>query len=284
MPWRRCLPFLPGMSALVHTATVALVPPESAWAELQAARRSLKDKGLYRWPPHVNLLYPFVPPERFIEAVDALGPVLQAQRPFEVTLDRLGIFGGARRGVLYVTPSAREDVERLRQLQDAMQRALPECDHQQRDGVFTPHLTLAHFPSAAAAEEARESLGALRATFVVDACVHLMRREGGAGQFERVSTLPLGRAPRVDGALLNGRWAGARPFDAMPAVEEDWIREARQAEKRRRGRAAGRGSRRRRRTPAERAAIDARTPEDIAAIRAARAAKRLAAAESPDPT
>ena len=60
----------------------------------------------------------------------------------------------------------------------------------------------------------------------------------------------------------------------MPTAEEEWMRIARRdAYKRGSGR---RGSRRRRprRSPEERAAVLARTPEDIAEIRAQRAAKR----------
>eukprot|EP00961_Rhodomonas_salina_P236992 3203347-Rhodomonas_salina.1 len=55
----------------VHHTTVALIPPDEAWSSIQAAwstqelRAELKDKGLYRWPPHINLLYPFVPERRF---------------------------------------------------------------------------------------------------------------------------------------------------------------------------------------------------------------------------
>ena len=189
---------------LMHTATIALVPPEAAWHDLQSARRQLRDKGLYRWPPHINLLYPLVPPAHFAEAVDAVAPVLRDFDPFSVTLDSLGVFGGRARGVLYVGPRA-DDVEKLRALQDALQRALPACHHQQRDGVFTPHLTLSHFPSADAAEAAKEALAGLSVTFDCDDAVYLMRREGGAGQFERVASLPLGRAHRVDGALVAGR-------------------------------------------------------------------------------
>ena len=149
---------------LVHTATIALVPPEAAWHDLQSARRQLRDKGLYRWPPHINLLYPLVPPAHFAEAVDAVAPVLRDFEPFSVTLDSLGVFGGRARGVLYVGPRA-DDVEKLRALQDALQRALPACHHQQRDGVFTPHLTLSHFPSADAAEAAKEALAGLSGPF-----------------------------------------------------------------------------------------------------------------------
>jgi 2'-5' RNA ligase superfamily len=43
-----------------HASTVALVPPEASWERIQRARYELQDKGLYRWPPHCNLLYPFV--------------------------------------------------------------------------------------------------------------------------------------------------------------------------------------------------------------------------------
>ena len=62
----------------VYTSTVALVPPEEAWLPIQQARESLRDKGLYRWPPHINLLYPFVPEEHFAQAADALAPAAAA--------------------------------------------------------------------------------------------------------------------------------------------------------------------------------------------------------------
>ena len=46
---------LPGGQALRHWASVALVPPAAAWGRLQAARLGLRDPGLWRWPPHVNV-------------------------------------------------------------------------------------------------------------------------------------------------------------------------------------------------------------------------------------
>jgi len=46
-----------------HAYTVCMVPPSDAieaWDAITRARTQLRDPGLYRWPPHVNLLYPFV--------------------------------------------------------------------------------------------------------------------------------------------------------------------------------------------------------------------------------
>ena len=120
----------------VYTSTVALVPPEQAWLPIQQARESLRDKGLYRWPPHINLLYPFVPEEHFAQAADALAPAAAATPPFELTLDTFGVFGGRHRGVLYVCPGAREQLAALRDLQAALQAAIPHCDDQQRHGVL----------------------------------------------------------------------------------------------------------------------------------------------------
>jgi hypothetical protein len=45
------------------TLTICIVPPPSAnevWEQITRARTQLKDPGLFRWPPHVNLLYPFI--------------------------------------------------------------------------------------------------------------------------------------------------------------------------------------------------------------------------------
>ena len=56
------VPFKPLMA---HETSVALVPPDSAWPPIQDARMLVQDKGLWRWPPHANLLYPFVAPAEF---------------------------------------------------------------------------------------------------------------------------------------------------------------------------------------------------------------------------
>ena len=255
-----------------HTSTVALVPPEAVWPSIQTVRRALRDKGLYRWPPHINLLYPFIAPQDFADAVAVLSPRLAAIAPLTITLDTLECFGGRHRGVLYATCSSADEIGRLRELQAALQAALPSCDDQQRGGVFTPHMTLSHFASRSEAEAAKAALEWSPVSFACDESVHLMRRVGGSGQFERAATLRIGseRPPTL--------FDPPRRFESMPSEEEGWVRLARKEAFRRggggRGRAKGGRSRRPRRSPEERAAILARTPEEIAEIRRERAAKR----------
>jgi 2'-5' RNA ligase superfamily len=46
-----------------HHLSVCMVPPESStdvWEAITKCRIQFKDPGLYRWPPHANLLYPFI--------------------------------------------------------------------------------------------------------------------------------------------------------------------------------------------------------------------------------
>ena len=222
---------------------------------LQAAREQMNDTGIYRWPPHINMVYPFLPPSAFGEAVAVLTPAVAALEPFNVTLDSLGTFGGRHRGVLYAHPSDPAQLESLRALQAALQAQLPFLDDQQRRGVYTPHLTLAHFPSRDAAEAARDEqlLEWEPVTFGVAAnAVHLLCRDGGGGQFRRAATLPL-RGSRETRARhrwhllvriarrlafrartappLPAVWDPPRRFESMPEVEATWIREAREAKR-----------------------------------------------------
>ena len=140
---------------------------------------------------------------------------------------------------------------------------------------FVPHFTLAHFDSLSAAEAAGDALTFEPVEFDVDA-VHLLEREGHQGQFEVVEKVPLGCAPLW---RLRRLFRRKRRFVGMPAEPPDWVADAMAERSSRRFR--GRGKRRRkRRSAAERAEIAARTPEDIAAIRAERRAKRLAKEEA----
>lgn len=208
-----------------HKSTVALIPPEEAWPSIQAVRYELYDKGLYRWPPHINLLYPFVHTDFFPEAIQALVHSTRACEPFELTLDSLGVFGGRARGVLYCQPSSTAQLHALRDLQATLQSAVPHCSEQQRNGVYTPHLTLSHFPSRAAAEAARDVLAPSwnPVSFSCERAVHVLRRLGDGGQFERAFTLQLG----VGTGAVTEVMDPPQRFAAMPEHEADWVRQAR---------------------------------------------------------
>lgn len=270
---------LPAKLEKVHHSSVALIPPDWCWGPIQAARLDLRDKGLYRWPPHINLLYPFAPPGHPMElALAALAPAAAAAAPFDLRLDALGTFGGRSRGVLWAAPSDPAQLSALIALQSALQAAAPMFDDQQRVGGagFVPHMTLAHFGSLDEAEAARAQLEPTwqGPCFRVEApaAVHLIWRDGGSGQFKRAASLEVGVASAAPPPLLEPPAA----FALMPQEEWEWVRAARRTGKKKTmwGRPAGRRSPRR--SAEERAAIAARTPEDIERIRAERAARKSA--------
>ena len=64
---------------------------------------------------------PFLPPQAFSEAVQLLAPAAASVKPFEVTLDALGVFGGKRRGVLYAYSSDPGQTRALIELQATLQ-------------------------------------------------------------------------------------------------------------------------------------------------------------------
>jgi hypothetical protein len=51
---------------------VVLIPPQELWEPIQAIRR-VHDLHVERWMPHVTLLFPFAPAERFAQAEPDLG-------------------------------------------------------------------------------------------------------------------------------------------------------------------------------------------------------------------
>lgn len=126
----------------VYSALVILLPPCLAPAVQKF--RSQHDRSYASWPPHINLLYPFLPATDFGHAVTILYEALVGIEPFLLKLDTVSHFQHRHSATIFLKAS---DASLVKRVQAAAERLFPHCnDLSQRgeaDGEgFNPHLTL----------------------------------------------------------------------------------------------------------------------------------------------
>lgn len=141
------------LPATVRTA-LAWLPPEELWPAVQEVRRR-HDPQIDRWPPHVNILFGFVPESAFEEAMPLLAAAAREVAPFPAVIDGLRTFRHQQDLTLWLDPAA-GGAEPWTALHAAVQRRFPRCVG--RAEGFTPHLTVGR-----AAEVPPVRLAALKA-------------------------------------------------------------------------------------------------------------------------
>jgi 2'-5' RNA ligase/endonuclease/exonuclease/phosphatase family metal-dependent hydrolase len=126
-------------AASTETA-LCLIPPREVWEPLDRFR-SLYDKAYGKWPPHINLVYPFVQPERIDEAVRLLGGLdlrFLEEDTLPVALEQADCFVHKHSSSIHIRPASQGKGHHLKAVANAIRGALGWDS----DDGFLPHLTL----------------------------------------------------------------------------------------------------------------------------------------------
>lgn len=199
---------------LSHKSALVLLPPAAITAPIQAVRR-IHDKHFARWPPHINLVYPFLASpsdgQLATNGESSLARHLKGDirsriqravkeiQPFHMTLSAENpqlFVHGKKSKTMWLAPSS----DTVKQLQAALQMEFAECDADRRP--FVPHLSLGQVRTDA--EEERMRIHVDEATmdhfsklivdelnWIVDT-VYVIEREGYKTPFKIIDAINLG--------------------------------------------------------------------------------------------
>jgi poly(A) polymerase len=196
----------------VHTSALCWIPPEGDGYEAIQSIRRMHDRQIKRWPPHINLLYPFVPSEDFEDAAEKLADALKGIEAFDVSLEEIDHFSHGRRScTAWLRPS---ETHEFVALQAACQAAFPHCDDQSKRGAFVPHLSVGQCKDRAAVRALTSAVAWRPVTFHCGE-VCLISRQGQDDPFEMHWRVRLGTGSFAPGP---GGSAAAKDEDAAAAA------------------------------------------------------------------
>ncbi|KAK6819686.1 hypothetical protein PG987_016169 [Apiospora arundinis] len=137
-------PELATSSAGVHDTALCIIPPRQFWPSLDSLR-SLYDKAHGRWPPHINLVYPFVKADALPRTATQIADRLRSRTPglenqtLPISLDAADVFVHRRDNTIFIHDS---DKERRGRLSDVRAAILDSLGRDSNPASYQMHLTI----------------------------------------------------------------------------------------------------------------------------------------------
>ena len=135
------------MNELSYKTALVFIPPSKLWEPIQNIRKEY-DENFRRWMPHITLIYPFLPVEKFPSIYEKLSVICQKQKPFSIHFDKFGFFSQRKRNVVWFAPSLRKP---FIDLQHLLVESMPQLSQKKKE--FCPHMTMAHISQKEKTEE-----------------------------------------------------------------------------------------------------------------------------------
>lgn len=174
-----------------YETALCIVPPQDQCCEIDKLR-SLYDKAYEKWPPHINLVYPFVAPEHLVQVKELLQSHLRTAfsdvNPMRAALAGAGIFKHKKDTTIFLQDVNEKESNILSSIRSTVLEALG-----QKDSPQTFHLTVgqAQDSSVAARQFLVDKVNLLpEFHFDIDALVILVREKTG-GKADVVSQMRL---------------------------------------------------------------------------------------------
>ena len=124
------------LSVTSRDTALCMIPPRSQWTKVDHLR-SLYDRAYGKWPPHVNLIFPFVQVDALPRAAAAVQSAVaqRGPKPFDVRLDSAGVFQHRNDNTIYLHDDNDSEIKDLRA---AVMLALGQLN----EGEYRMHMTI----------------------------------------------------------------------------------------------------------------------------------------------
>ncbi|KAK6196796.1 Mitochondrial fission protein [Pestalotiopsis sp. IQ-011] len=102
-----------------NETALCIIPPREHWTSIDRLRM-LYDKAYEKWPPHVNLIYPFVAPDSLHDTANIISTTLKAKRDADsntslsISLDIAGVFPHRHSNTIFIRSADANDISCLR--------------------------------------------------------------------------------------------------------------------------------------------------------------------------